>query len=142
MKEGYREELHRGGDDPRVLGTDCFVERVLMGQGQRSGRPAPALDELLGWVCRVYGVTEEDLRRAGRRRNWAEARAVAAYSAVVLGSSTLTEMAKHFHRDVATLSTGVRRITTQLKAGKASERLLILLDKLQVNYGAESSPSS
>lgn len=142
MKEGYREELHRGGDDSRVVGTDGFVERVLAGQGQRSGRPAPVLDKLLGWVCRVYGVTEEDLRRVGRRQDWAEARAAAAYSAVVLGSGMLTEMAKHFHRDVATLSTGVRRITTQLKEGKVSERLRTVLEKFQINYRAESSPSS
>jgi hypothetical protein len=59
IKKGYREELHRGGDDPRVLGTDGFVERVLAGQDQRLGRPAPALDELLGGVYQVYGVGAE-----------------------------------------------------------------------------------
>jgi hypothetical protein len=62
------------------------------------------------------------------------------YSAVTLGSGTLTEMAKYFHRDVATLSRGVRRISAQLKAGKASEHLLTVLEKLQLNYCTESSP--
>jgi chromosomal replication initiation ATPase DnaA len=70
----------------------------------------------------------------GRRRDWAEARSVIAFAAVVLGSSSLTEVSNRFRRDVATLSTGVRRITAKLKSGRASPCAVRALDKLQIDY--------
>jgi REP element-mobilizing transposase RayT len=135
IKQGYREDFHRGSeDDARILGEERFVERVLRGkEGQPKKRPM-ALEVVINRVCKVYGVTEKDLQMVGRRRDWAEARSVIAYAAVVLGSSTLTEVADRFRRDVATLSTGVRRITTKLKAGRASIFASKALDRLQIDY--------
>lgn len=134
VKDGYIEEFHRGGEDARILGEERFIQRVLKGKEGPPRKRPPSLETVVTRVCKVYGVTEKDLKMVGRRRDWAEARAVIAYAAIVLGSCTLTEVAELFHRDVATLSTGVRRITTKLKGGKTSLQATKALDKMQIDY--------
>ena len=73
-------------------------------------------------MCRSYDVAEEDLAAPGRRRDLAEARAVVAHLATSVGDASLTEVAARFRRDVATLSSGLRRLATRSRAGAISRQ--------------------
>ncbi len=121
VEEGYREDFHRGVTDPRVLGDDVFMEDVLGSAAKDPVRPRE-LDEIIEAVCRSYDVAEEDLAAPGRRRDLAEARAVVAHLATSIGDASLTEVAERFGRDVATLSSGVRRLATRSRAGAISRQ--------------------
>ena len=61
-------------------------------------------------VCREYGVQERELQKVSQNRKASEARSVIGFLCVQNGSATLTEVGKRFKRDVATISTVVRRV--------------------------------
>ncbi len=126
--EGHRSEFHSGEEDSRVLGPDRFLEKIL-GSAAAPAHKRPALGTLVRRVCRAYGVKESDLMAPGRRRDLAEARALVGYLAMVLGSAALTAVGKHFGRDVATLSNGVRRLSEKCRAGKVSAPARQVLDE-------------
>ncbi len=126
--EGWREDFHRGTEDARVLGDDRFMERV---SGVAGKRPANLLqlDSIMEVVCGSYDVSKVDLSTPGRRRDLAEARALVAYLAITFGKVSLTEVATRFERDVATLSTGVRRLTLRSRSDRISQAAKAVLRK-------------
>jgi REP element-mobilizing transposase RayT len=114
LAEGHREEFHRGGDDPRVLGPDDFLRRTLSGPAAADGA-GTTLDALVARVAAAYGLSVDTLAARGRERRPAEARAVAAALAVEAGAATLSELARRFQRDVATLSEAVQGVRDRLR---------------------------
>ena len=106
--DGHREEFHRGPDDSRVLAGEEFLERVLEPE-DKPIRP-PDLGLIVERVCAAYRIRERDLAGASRRRLFSEARGVVGYLAVRSGAATLTSLAGHYNRDLATVSRAVRRI--------------------------------
>jgi putative transposase len=126
-KEGHREEFHRGVEDPRILGDDRFIETVLAPAAHVTAQPCP-MDEIIDTVCGSYGVEEGELSAQGRRRDLAEARAVVAHLATAVGEASLTEVARRFGRDVATLSTGVRRLVIRSREGQLSQEAEAVLE--------------
>lgn len=124
QSEGRRDEFHRGGDnDQRVLGDDRFAEQVL----NKSSTPAKriTLDKLIKMVGHEYRLTEPDLASAGRERQASEARCVIGWLAQKSGQVTLTEVGKHFGRDVTTLSRGVRQLGLKATISKALAKRLV-----------------
>ncbi len=126
MEEGRREEFHRGVTDARVLGDDRFTEDVFGRVGEKPVQPRE-LEAISEAVCRSYDVEEKELAAPGRRRELAEARAVVAHLATSVGDASLTEVAARFGRDVATLSTGVRRLALRSRNGVISQRAEVAL---------------
>jgi len=109
VEEGHRGEFHRGATDPRLLGDERFTERVLAETGGVM-RPVVKLEELVERVAGAYGIDPLALSARGRQRQPAEARAIIAAFATDARAATLTEVARRFDRDVATLSEGVQRV--------------------------------
>jgi putative transposase len=107
MKEGHRAEFHGGGDDVRVLGENGFVAQVL---ATPLAPPPPDLDAVVDYVCARYETTTEALRGRSRIRRLAQARGTIGWLAMHTGAATLTDVARRFHRDIATLSEAVRRV--------------------------------
>jgi REP element-mobilizing transposase RayT len=108
--------FHRGGvSDTRILGNDGFVHEVLTASAPALRQP-PALDTVVQEICRAYGLSESQLssRQAGRLA--AQARALAGLVAMQTGAESLTAVSLRFNRDVATLSTGIRRLTAKIQA--------------------------
>ncbi|MCP5418988.1 MAG: transposase [Gammaproteobacteria bacterium] len=108
--------FHRGGRcDTRILGTEGFVHEVLTASTP-SVRQPPALDTVVQEICRAYGLSESQLssRQAGRLA--AQARALTGLIAMQTGAESLTAVSLRFNRDVATLSTGIRRLTAKILA--------------------------
>jgi len=108
LNEGYRSEFHAGGSDVRVLGDDHFAEQALAGELADDVKIGFA--ECITQVCRYYDVNPEALSESNRIRKLAEARAVVAWLMGKYGDMTLTAIAEYFGRDVATMSTAVRKI--------------------------------
>jgi len=108
LTETHRPEFHAGASDTRVLGDDHFAEKALESQldiGQKI-----SLDECIEHVCRVYGIEPTVLSERTRVRKYSEARATVAWFMGRLGTESLTAMASYFNRDVATMSTAVRKL--------------------------------
>ena len=106
--EGHREDFYQGREDTRVLGDDQFVEGVL-GRSAEKSASRPSLDKLVKTVCEAYSVTDRQLCDPSRNRKAAEVRSVIGYLATQTECAALTEVARRFGRDVATLSKGDRR---------------------------------
>jgi len=127
--EGHREDFYQGREDPRVLGDDQFVEGVL-GRSAEKSASRPSLDKLVKTVCEAYGVTDRQLCDLSRNRKAAEVRSVIGHLAMQTECAALTEVARRFGRDVATLSKGVRRLAEQAEVSKeVRERIGCLLEQ-------------
>ena len=123
LGEPYREELHVGAADRRVSGSDAFVSDVLgiAGQGPRR---TPSLSAIIAGVCAAWHLDEQALVLPGRRRDTALARAAIGWLAAETKAATLTEVARHFGRDVATVSRQVRQLTEAVRADPTLGRRL------------------
>ncbi|MCP4041100.1 MAG: hypothetical protein GY731_03960 [Gammaproteobacteria bacterium] len=119
--EGRREEFHQGATDERILGDDRFMEHVS-GRLEKEPVSPQNMKKIIKAVCRSYEVSEKELTAPGRRRDLAEARALIGHLVITVGEESLTEVARRFGRDVATLSTGVRRLTVRARDGRISQQ--------------------
>jgi REP element-mobilizing transposase RayT len=106
---GRRTEFHRGNHEGRLLGDDDFVGRVLARAKTQFRRP-PSLRAIVAAVCGEGDFSEAALHAPGRRSQTAQARWLVGLLASDLHSASLTEVARYFGRDVATLSNGVRQL--------------------------------
>ena len=109
IREGYREELHRGSEDPRIVGDVGFAEKVLSELDQWVGA-VPTLDRIVRSVCAAYGLEEDELKASRQGRRASEARALVGWLAMEFGCSSLSEVGRCFDRDVGTMSSAVRRL--------------------------------
>ncbi len=121
LEEGYRVEFHGGGADARVLGDEDFLAQVV--EAPRRSRP-PELETIVRHVRARYGTREEELASPSRVRRLAKARGVVGWLAMRTGAASLTEIARRFHRDVATLSQSVCRLDLVAKQEPAVAREL------------------
>jgi len=102
---------------------------VLAGQDERG--TSISLDGCIHVVCKRYELTEADLAMKGQRRRPTEARAIIGWAARQDGI-TLSEVAKRFGRDVATLSISVRRLQDRTGRDEAfASRLRSIFDECQ-----------
>ena len=121
--EGHREDLHRGPDEVRVIGTDKFVERTLKAAGQPVNRP-PALNRIIAVVCQRLEIKETNLAAPGKGRAAARARALIGWLAMRTGAAPLTEVARRFHRDLSTLSRAAGALDHVATAGGPEAKAL------------------
>jgi REP element-mobilizing transposase RayT len=121
MAEGHRPEFHGGDDDGRVLGEETFLAQVL--EAPLVPHP-PDLATILEYVCTRYETNVDALGKPSRTHHLAEARGVIGWLAMDTGAATLTEVARRFHRDIATLSQAVRRVDLASKQDPATARKL------------------
>jgi putative transposase len=111
--EPHRPEFHAGASDARVLGDDHFAEKVLAVKADVV--QDIRLDDCIAQVCRVYDLEAGVLSERGRVRKYSEARAIVGWLMTRLGKESLTAVASHFNRDVATLSTAIRKLEGRLQ---------------------------
>ncbi len=135
-EEGHQHQYQKGSKtDSRILGNDNFVGRVLVPK-QITAKFGLTVEEILKEVCRFYTIEEDDLRAAGKERKNSEARAMTAWLILELGVSTLVELGKMTRRDVATLSSGAKRLRerarSDLNLGKMMKKLLEQLSRIEI----------
>ncbi len=108
LSELHRPEFHCGSVDSRVLGDDTFAEKAL--PGDTAIVQKVSLDQCIEAVTKHYELTPASLSERNRIRKQAEARAVVAWLMRECGDESLTSIANFFYRDVATMSTAVRKL--------------------------------
>ena len=109
--EQRRKEFHSGVCEGRILGDDTFADEALALADEPHSR-AYGLPEVTGAVCRVYGITEEQLQAPGKVRMCSEARAVAALLVLESPALSLTVLGACLRRDIASLGRAARRIAS------------------------------
>jgi putative transposase len=117
LGETYREELHHGDADPRVWGDEAFLGEVL-GTSPTPGQ-TPQLKAIIAAVCAAWDTDEAALRSSGRQREPARARAAIGWLGVQMRAATLSQIAVHFGRDVATMSRQVGRLVAEARRDQA-----------------------
>ncbi len=78
IAESHRHEFHRGAHDERILGTDNFIERALSLASQKY-KVKITLPLIIDAICAEYGIAASSLSEPGKKRVYAEARAIAAF---------------------------------------------------------------
>jgi REP element-mobilizing transposase RayT len=113
LGEEHRPEFHGGGEDPRLLGDDGFLDKCLFGTG---GKPLRlTAKEIADKVCHAYHIDETTLKTQSQQRAISEARAVVGWLARELGCVTLSDVARHVNRDVGSISSAVRRLADRMQ---------------------------
>ncbi|MBU0484182.1 MAG: transposase [Proteobacteria bacterium] len=121
ITEGRRADFHQGETDSRILGDDGFTDTVL---NRKVTHKEIKLAAIIAYVCEQHNVDEKELRHPSRRRDYAELRGVIGLLAVQLKAAPLAEVAKHFNRDISTLSRIVHNV--EKKFGKSKEHGTLL----------------
>jgi len=102
--QGRTTQFYSGVQDARVIGDDRFVERLQRAAKGVQRSRAVDLDMLIRYVCDGFGLSERELRTAGRQRQPARARALIGWLAMETGAATLTGVAQRFGREASGLS--------------------------------------
>jgi len=126
IDEGYREEFHCGASDARVVGDDDFVQRIVE---EGAADVHCGLDDCIAMVCRCYALPVSVLSERSRTRKPAEARAVTAWLMQRYGEGTLSDVARRFGRDVATLSTSVRGLEERMMKSDDLRKMIEQLER-------------
>jgi REP-associated tyrosine transposase len=102
--QGHSSQFYGGTEDARVVGDDRFVERLQRATSGVQRRSAVDLDMLVAYVCNGFGLSEKELRAAGRQRQQARARALIGWLAMETRATTVTAVAARFGREPSGLS--------------------------------------
>lgn len=116
---GKRPDFHNGNCDGLLLGGDKFAEEALKLANQRR-RPEFSLAELIDAVCRIYGITRQQLQSPGKMRPYTEGRALAALLVHESPHLSLTDLGILLNRDIVPLSRAA-----QLLAGRVGGNPLL-----------------
>ncbi|ACH37796.1 transposase, Y1_Tnp domain-containing [Citrifermentans bemidjiense Bem] len=109
IDDGRRKEFYSGMCDGRILGDDDFTDNAIL-----TARQEPpdhfTLADVLAAVCCEFGISEAELRSAGKAHPASEARAVAALIVEESRHMSLTALAKELQRDASALGKLAQRL--------------------------------
>jgi REP element-mobilizing transposase RayT len=130
--EKRRPEFHGEKNiDSRLLGDTSFAETILIRQDAPLERK-PGMDTIIAAVKRLCGVDEERLCAQGQEHTSSEARSIAAWATLELGSGTLAELAHWLHREPSTLSCAAKRMESRRRNDpEIAEKISCLCRELQ-----------
>lgn len=130
---GHEPRFHQGNAmDRRILGEDGFAERLLK-QGHAETAKPPSLEAIIDAVLTRYQLSADQLQAPGSDRHTAQARALIALVVQRTGAATLTALGQRLNRDVATLSTGSKRLSIKIRnKGTALEPWGSVLEQFHV----------
>lgn len=128
-EKGHREDFHGGDCDGRILGQDAFIETVLSKAGEVA-LTKPGIEVILTAVDTLYELGGRELSAAGQGRTISEARAMAAWAVRELSDATLTDLGSTFGRDLTSLSSAVRRLTTRARTDADLQQKMVRLRDL------------
>jgi putative transposase len=115
LKEAYRDRVRRVGDE-RLLGSSEFVASTLKQAGEHYERrmrlqsAGIGLEELIGGVCRYFGIAEKELTRPTRRTAIAKVRGLIGLMATRELSIPGSVVARRFKQDRSAVSRAAQRV--------------------------------
>jgi chromosomal replication initiation ATPase DnaA len=86
----------------------------VTGSREEKARPT-SLDQIIESVCEKYGVTEQELDSASRKRTLTRVGAEIGFIARETGVATITEVARRFGRSQAGLSRAITNCAKTIK---------------------------
>ena len=93
-------------NDPRILGSDTFIASLMKTAWQPKSRKT--IEQLLEEACDQFSIERQALLSSGKQRHLTFARAWIAHQAVILGISSLAQVARLLNRNEATLRESVK----------------------------------
>lgn len=105
--------FEHGTYEGRLLGDDFFAEEALS-KTEEIFQKQHTIEQIVNAVCSEYDVKPTTLATPGKHRESADARAIAALLVINEENLTLTNLAKHFQRELSGLSQGARRVQARL----------------------------
>ncbi|MFU8770036.1 MAG: transposase [Desulfotignum sp.] len=123
MEQTTREELlaqlrHGSPTEGRILGNDHFIQAAL-GQKDEPVQAQIGIQPLVDLVAGVYQVPAREMTSASRARQVAQARAMAALIGVDHCGYLVSDLARHFNRDMPELSRQVKALRARLETDTA-----------------------
>ncbi len=106
--------------------TDSYIRHVVE-QAREQQPKLVSHRDILKTVCKVYGLALKELSSPSRRRDRAEARAVATQIVAERPHLTLVELSRLLKRNVSSLSHCVRRMKERLTAATRAAGGLVKL---------------
>lgn len=116
IETGHREELYQLKEQ-RYLGDEEFIEEAKIHLGKVEERLLPIeinMSEVVREISKAYKVPTQRIVDSSNNREGALLRGISAYVAKEIGGVTLSEAAKHFGRDQATISIAVTKLRERL----------------------------
>jgi REP element-mobilizing transposase RayT len=133
MSQASGEDLQLGGGESSVPEWDIWPTECPPEPKATVHAPVVKpldLERILIEVTRTFAVRKSQLLGPSRERRLARARQAFAYLTLSTGSGTLVEVSRRIHRDVATISNGVRRYEERCRR---DERARAFLEELRAN---------
>ncbi len=128
QKKIQREDLYQVRDQ-RFLGDEDFVDRVVR---ERKDGPSYVYDisiqELVGRVSSVVGISAKTVCSMTRNREGAWGRAIVAYVGKKLCGYSNKSFAEYFHRDPVAMSRGIAKVEGKAGSDKDFEAKLRRLE--------------
>jgi REP element-mobilizing transposase RayT len=126
MKEGHKEEYY-DVEDQRFLGAVGFGEKLQDQHEEPRAKKRRPLDKIVGELGEEVGIDTTELKSA--IRNWpvSKARTMIGYVLVRRQGYALSEVARYFARDAATVGTLIGRLAERIAE---DEKLRREIDKL------------
>jgi REP element-mobilizing transposase RayT len=125
MKEGHKEEYYEV-EDQRFLGAEGFGERLQEEHEEPRAKKRRPLERVIEDLCEKVGIAAVELRSADRRWAVSRARTLMAYVVRRQGYG-LSEVARYFGRDAATMGTLIGRLAERMAH---DDRLRSEIDRL------------
>jgi putative transposase len=129
VKEAYRQGIRLASDE-RLLGSSEFVASTLKRAGEAYDRrrrlqsAGMGLSEVIGAVCRYFGIDAKELNRPTKRTTVAQARGLIGYLATRELSITGTEVARRFNQDRSAVSRAAQRVGDDAELMSSARKIL------------------
>lgn len=128
MKDGHREEYYEIIDQ-RFLGAEGFGEKLQEEHEDLKLKKRRPLDKAVQELSHLLAVQPQVLRSADRSWGVSQERAKVGYILVRRQGYALSEVARYFARDTATLGTLIGRLSERMKEDEGMRREIEKLTK-------------
>ncbi|MBI2363699.1 MAG: transposase [Deltaproteobacteria bacterium] len=128
MKEGHREEYYEV-EDQRFLGAEGFGEKLQEEHGEPRAKKRRPLEKVVQELADAVGTESNTLKSADRSWTVSKARTMIAYVLVRRQGYALSEVARYFGRDAATVGTLIGRLSERMAEDEQIRREIDKLNK-------------
>ncbi len=108
VREEMDQQLRNGNEQGRILGGERFVRSIEAETEKNNNKRSLTPKEVVEVVAEVFQLEAREVIGASRARDLAQARAMTALVGMDECALTLTEISKHFQRDLPALSKQVK----------------------------------
>ena len=128
IKDGHREEFYEVSDQ-RFLGAEGFGEKLQDEHEEPRAKKRRPLEKVVQELSQLLAVQPQVLRSADRSWGVSQARTKIGYILVRRQGYALSEVARYFARDLATIGTLIGRLSGRMEEDERMRREIETLTK-------------